>query len=56
MLHVPDPNAAAKVPLHIKKDTSGERLMKPGIESLDELQIQESLDNLDMLLANMNNK
>ena len=56
MLHVPDASTNAKVPLHMKKDTSGERLMKPGIESLDELQIQESLDNLDMLLANLNNK
>ena len=58
MLQVPDYEKAqdAKLPLHQRRDTSSERLLRPGIESVDENQIQESLDNLDMLLANMNNK
>ena len=36
----------------MKKDPT-DKLMRPGVESVNELDIQESIDNLDMLLANM---
>lgn len=57
MLKVPDAaNHNQKVPLHMKKDPSAEKLLRPGIDSLVEEQLQESIDNLDMLLANIGNK
>ena len=53
MLNVPDDQVSGadqySVPIHVKKD----KLMRPGVESKDEDQIQESIDNLDMLLANL---
>ena len=58
MLNIPDIVEKQKVPLHQKKaiSPSEQRLMRPGTETADENQLQESIDNLDMLLANLNNK
>lgn len=52
MLKVEDKPNQERPPLHKK----GEKPLRPGIESLDEDAIQESLDNLDILLSNLQNK
>lgn len=54
MMGVKEEKQIQRLPLHVKKPIEQTKPLRPGIESLDEDLIQQSLDNLDMLLANIN--
>lgn len=56
MLNVETKKDPERRPLHASRPDPKDKPMRPGIESLDEEAIQESIDNLDMLLSNLQKK
>ena len=54
MMGVKEEKQNSRLPLHVKKPIEQTKPLHPGVECLDEDLIQQSLDNLDMLLANIN--